>query len=116
GLRDRGADGLGVGRQLVCERLELRLRLRDDRLLVRRLGLALRQLLVGRHAAVARPRERRVRAALAVGEDRRAAAGELLALALATECGLGLGLRELAVGLDIDLPAGQAGREACVHA
>src|SRR5206468_847041 len=52
---------------------------------------------------------RRVRAALAVREDRRAAARVLLAvLALAAEGRLGLGLRELTVGLDVDLPAGQA--------
>src|SRR5581483_9908688 len=114
-LGQRGADGLGVGRQLVRQRLELRLLLGHDRLLVGGV-VAQRELLVGRNSAVARARQRRVGAALAVREDRRAAAGELLVLALPAERGVGLGLRELRVGLDVDLPAGQAGCEAGVHA
>src|SRR5436190_292792 len=116
GLRNGGADGLGIGRQLLGERLQLRLRLGDDRLDVGRLGRALGELLVCGNAAVARAGQRRVRAALAVGEDGGAAAGDLRVLAAAAESGLRLGLSELAVGLDVDLPAGQAGGETGVHA
>src|SRR5579859_5752451 len=73
------------------------------------------QLLVRRNAAEARAGQCRVRAALAVRQDRRAAAGELLAV-LAAEGRVGLLLRELGVGLDVDLPAGQAGGEAGIQA
>ena len=79
-------------------------------------GLALGELLVRGDAAEARAGQRRVRAALAVREDRDAAAGELLARVAAAERGLGLGLGELGVGLDVDLPAGQARGEAGVQA
>src|SRR5215211_5399615 len=74
-----------------------------------------RELLMRRDAAVPRAGQRRVRAALAVGEDRRAAAGEVLLVAAAAEDGLGLGLRKLGVGLDVDLPAGQPRGEAGVQ-
>src|SRR5439155_651182 len=94
--------------------LEIGLRLGDDGLDVR-LAVGLRELLVRRHAAVAGAGQRSVRAALAVREDRRAPAGELLVLA-AAEGRLGLGLRELAVGLDVDLPARQPRGQAGVHA
>src|SRR2546430_6343373 len=71
-----------------------------------------------RHAAVLRARQRGVRAALAVREDRRAAAGDVLdAFAVAAaERGRGLRLRELRVALDVDLPPGEARGEAGVHA
>ena len=52
-LWDGGPDGLGVRRQLIGERLKLRLGLGDDRLDVRRLGLALGEFLVRGDAAVA---------------------------------------------------------------
>src|SRR4029079_9659736 len=71
-------------------------------------GLALGELLVGGDATEARGGQCRVRAALAVREDRDAAAGEVVAVG-AGEGGLRLGLGELGVGLDVDLPAGQAG-------
>ena len=67
-------------------------------------------------AAEPRAGQRRVRAALAVGEDRDAAAGEVLAFRAAAEGSLGLGLGELGVGLDVDLPAGEAGGQAGVQA
>src|SRR5215211_4031792 len=63
---------------------DARLRLGDD------VGVLARQRLVGVEPAVARARQRRVRAAPAVGEDRRAAAADLLLL-----------------GADVDAPAGQ---------
>src|SRR4029077_6626274 len=70
-----------------------------------------------RHAAVLRAGQRRVRAALAVGEDRGAASREVLgALFAAAEGRLGLRLREFGVALDVDLPAGEARGEAGVHA
>src|SRR5262245_28171996 len=112
----RGPDGLCFRRQLVRAGLEGRLGLGDDRLDVRRLGLALGKLLVGGDAAVAGTGQRRVRAPLAVREDRRAAAGELLVFPAAAEGSLGLGLGELTVGLDVDLPAGQTSGQAGVHA
>src|SRR5204863_4135575 len=65
---------------------------------------------------VPRAGQRRIRAALAGREDRGAAACELLLLALARVGGLGLLGRELGVGLDVDLPAGQTRGEAGVHA
>ena len=70
-----------------------------------------------RDAAVLRAWKRRVRAALAVRQDRRAAAGEVSFLAaVAAECRLGLLLRELGVADDVDLPAGEPVREAGIHA
>ena len=96
-------------------RLELRLVLGDDRLLVVRDVLE-RERLVRRDAAEARAGQRGVRAALAVREDRRAAAGEVLLVAAAAERDVGLRLRELGVGLDVDLPAGETRGEAGVHA
>src|SRR5205807_1790358 len=108
------ADALRVGLGDVGERLERRLRLGDDRLLV--VGVLERELLVRRHAAVLRARQRGVRAALAVGEDRPTAPGEVLrALLAAAEGRFGLCLRELGVALDVDLPAGEARGEAGVH-
>src|SRR4029453_454620 len=71
-------------------------------------GLTLGQCCVGRDAAEACSRNRRVRAALAVGEDRRAAAGEVLACLAAGESSLRLGGGELGLGLDVDLPPGQS--------
>src|SRR5213078_2246609 len=78
-------------------------------------GLLRGELLVGGNPAVARAGQRRVWAALAGREDRRAAAGELLLGSAAGEGGLGLLGCELRVGLDVDLPAGQARGEAGVH-
>ena len=71
-----------------------------------------------RDAAVLRARQRRVRAALAVREDRRAAAGGVALVAgLAAAVGrVGLLLGELGVADDVDLPAGEPVREAGVHA
>src|SRR5207253_9731478 len=66
--------------------------------------------------AEARARQRRIRTALAVGEDRAAASGEILLVAAAAERDVGLGLCELGVALDVDLPAGEARGEAGVHA
>src|SRR5207248_9726202 len=84
---------------------------------VLRIGLDERELLVRRHAAVAGARQGRVRAALAVREDRRAAARDVAVLALlAREGGVRLLLRELGIGDDVDLPSRQAVCEACVHA
>src|SRR3954451_1458965 len=102
------------GRRIDRVRRDLELGLRLDDLL----RCAVRELLVRLHAAVLRSRERRIRAALAVGEDRRAAAGEVLALlAVGTAEGrLRLLLGELAVGDDVDLPPGEAVREPRVHA
>src|SRR6185436_10892009 len=77
-------------------------------------GFALGELLVGRDAAEARAGQRRVRAALAVREDRDAAAREVVAVG-AGEGSLGLGLRELRVRLDVDLPARQARGESGVR-
>src|SRR5262249_38979856 len=61
--------------------------------------------------------QRRIRATLAVGEHRGATAGEVLrALFAAAEGSLGLGLRELGVALNVDLPARETRGEASVHA
>ena len=76
---------------------------------------ALGELLVRRDAAEPRAGQRRVRTALARREDRGAAA-DRVAVVLARVCGLGLLLGELRVGLDVDLPARQAGGEAGVQA
>ena len=63
-------------------------------------------------AAVARARQRAVRAAPAAAQDRRAAAvADLAALVEAAVVGLG---RELGLGLDVDPPARQAGGQARV--
>src|SRR3954451_490881 len=105
------ADGVcSVGGLLLGFRLGLGHR--DD--LARR-RLARRELLVGLDAAEAGARQRRVRAALAVREDRGAAAGELLVVSAAVGR-VGLGAGELALGLDVDLPAGQARCETGVEA
>src|SRR5262249_59910611 len=99
GLAELGrvlGDGLGLGR--VGEGLELRLRLLDDRIVLV-VGRRERELLVGGHAAVAGAGKGCVRAALAVREDRRAAARDVAVLALvARERRLGLLLGELGVG------------------
>src|SRR6476659_10240853 len=68
-----------------------------------------------RQTAVAGPRQCLVRTALAIREDRSATTGELFALAAAISR-RGLSLRELRVGLDVDLPAGQPRGEPCVQA
>src|SRR5215207_8253535 len=82
------------------------LRLADD------VGVLVGQGLVGVEPAVARARQRGVRAAPAVGEDRRAAAADLLLLVARVLLLLGdLGLRA-----DVDAPAGQARGEARVLA
>src|SRR5947207_2259097 len=112
----RGSDRLRIRRQLVGERLELRIGLGDDGLRIGLLRLALGEFLMGCDAAVAGAGQRRVRAALAVREDGGAAAGELLVLATTAEGSLGLGLGELTVGLDVDLPAGQTRGETGIHA
>src|ERR671925_23664 len=72
--------------------------------------------LVRGHAAEAGARQRGVRAALAVREDRRAAAGELLLGVAAAVGRFGLGLRELRVGLDVDLPTREPRGETGVQA
>jgi hypothetical protein len=61
-----------------------------------------------------RPWQGGVRAALAGREQRDAAAGELFLLAAEGRVSLGSG--ELGLGLDVDLPAGQAGGEAGIEA
>src|SRR5690348_8737932 len=119
--RDRldrvGTDALGLGLGQLGLRLELRLRLLDDRLLVVLDVGPQGELLVRRDAAVAGAGKGRVRAALAGRENRGAAAGELgVRVAIAREGRLGLLGRELGVGLDVDLPAGQARGQAGVHA
>src|SRR5207245_8451799 len=96
------------------ERFELGVRFRDDRLHV--LGVLKRECVMRREAAVARAWERLVGTALPVREDRRAAAGELLTLAAAAVRRCGFGLGKLAVGLDVDLPAGEPCREPSVEA
>src|SRR5262245_13246385 len=113
-----GPDAFRLWRAGVCLSLELRLRLLDDRLLVLLHVAAERELLVRGNAAVARARQGRVRAALPGREHGGAAAGELgvALVALAREGRFGLLGRELGVGLDVDLPAGEAGGEAGVHA
>src|SRR6185312_27346 len=79
-------------------------------------GRIARDRLVGRDAAVLRPRQGCVRAALAVREKRGAAAGEVpAAVVLAGEGRIGLLLRELRIGLDVDLPAREARGEAGVE-
>src|SRR6188472_2419710 len=68
-------------------------------------GRIARNRLVGRDAAVLRPGQSRVRAALAVREKGGAAAREVaVAVVLPGEGSIGLGLGELGVGLDVDLP------------
>src|SRR4029453_3193146 len=79
-------------------------------------SLALGQCGVRGDPAEPGARDRSVRAALPVREDRRAAAGELLPALAAGERRLGLGLGELGLRLDVHLPAGQAGGEAGVQA
>ena len=71
---------------------------------------------MGGDAAVGGAGQRRVRAALAVREHRAAAAGVLLVVARAGVRRVGLGLGELGLGLDVDLPAGETGREPGVQA
>ena len=71
--------------------------------------------LVSRYAAVTRSGKCGVRAPLPVREDRTAATGVLLVVRCADECGFGLGLGELGLGLDVDLPAGETRREASVQ-
>ena len=75
--------------------------------------LALGDLAMRGDAAVVRARKRRVRAALAGRKERDATAGELLLLA--AEGRVGLGARELGLGLDVDLPAGQPRSETGVQ-
>src|SRR5215204_4102199 len=70
------------------------------------------QRLVRVEAAVARARQRGVRAAPAVAEDRRAAAADLLLLV----AGVLLLLGELGLRADVDAPAGEACGEAGVLA
>src|SRR5579864_7247790 len=112
-VRQRRADALGLRRR--DDALELGLFLEDDGLLV--VGHVLqRERLVRRNSAPAGPGQRGVRAALAVREDRAAPTGEILLVATAAECHVGLRLRELGVALDVDLPAGEARGETCVHA
>src|SRR5215218_9265401 len=85
---------------------DARLRLGDD------VGVLARERLVGVQPAVARAGQGRVRAAPAVGEDRRAAAADLLLLV----AGVLLLLRELRLRADVDAPAGQPGGEPRVLA
>src|SRR5215218_4592254 len=82
------------------------LRLADD------VGVLVGQGLVGVEPAVARARQRGVRAAPAVGEDRRAAAADLLLLVARVLLLLG----ELGLRADVDAPAGQARGEPGVLA
>src|SRR5205807_1895574 len=76
-----GPDALRFGRGQVGPDLERGLFLGLDRLRV--VGVVQRELLVRGEAAVPRAGQGLVRTPLAVGEDGRAAAGELLALAAA---------------------------------
>src|SRR5207248_5265388 len=70
-----------------------------------------------RDAALARAGKRVFPAALAVREDRPAAAGDVAFLALlAGEGGLRLLLGELGIADDVDLPAGEPVRKPRVHA
>src|SRR5215216_4222832 len=75
-------------------------------------GVLVGQRLVRVEPAVAGSRQRGVRAAPAVGEDRRAAAAGLLLLV----AGVLLLLGELGLGADVDAPAGQAGGQPGVLA
>src|SRR5215217_3607521 len=83
-----------------------------DRPLGDDVGVLAGERLVRVQAAVARSRERGVRAAPAVPEDRGAAAAGLLLLV----AGVLLLLGELGLRADVDAPAGQAGGEAGVLA
>src|SRR5439155_565187 len=113
-LLPAGHENAFSGRE--AEQIALRLLLGHHRVLVVR--VAERKLLVRRHTAVLRAGQRGVRTTLAVGEDRAATAGVVLPTfaVAAAEGRVGLGLRELGVALDVDLPAGKARGEAGVHA
>src|SRR4051794_21981597 len=65
-------------------------------------GVEVEERLVGRQPAVARGRQRRVRATAAGREDRVAPAVEDLLVAVLAAA---VGLRELGLGLDVDAPA-----------
>src|SRR4051794_7732653 len=109
------AEALGIGRRRVGDRLELGVCFGDNRLDVIA-GVLERELLMGRETAVPGPGQGLVRAALAVREHRRAATGEFLAFGAGAVSGSRLGLSELGVGLNINLPAGQPGRKPSIEA
>src|SRR5262249_555831 len=73
-------------------------------------GVLALERLVAVEPAVARARQRGVRAAAAVGEDRVAAAADVLGVLLAVPA-LGLLLGELGLGANVDAPAGQPSGE-----
>src|SRR5918994_848809 len=108
-----GGDLVTLGRQLlVCS---------ADRHGLAALDRLARSLAVGERrvrgdSTEAGTRDRCVRAALAVREDRGAAAGEVLACLPSAEGCLGLGRGKLGLRLDVDLPPGQARGEASVQA
>ena len=76
---------------------------------------AVHELLMRGNAAVPRAGQRGVRTALPVRENRGAATGVLLAVLGSGIRGLGLRLRELLLGLDVDLPAREPGRESGIQ-
>src|SRR5690349_21420370 len=78
-------------------------------------GVLALERLVAVETAVARARQRGVRAAAPVREDRVAAAADVLRVLLAVP-GLALLLGELGLGADVDAPAGQARGEPRVLA
>src|SRR5207237_159061 len=96
-----GGGGLLRGGRLGGRFRFVRRRLRGGLHLVRVLAL---ERLMGRDPAVARARQRGVGAALAVREDRRTASRCVLVV----ETQLGLFLRELSLGPDVDPPTRQA--------
>src|SRR5918994_703841 len=108
-----GGDLVTLGRQLlVCSADRHGLAALDR--LAR--GLAVGERRVRGDSTEAGTRDRCVRAALAVREDRGAAAGEVLACLPSAEGCLGLGRGKLGLRLDVDLPPGQARGEAGVQA
>src|SRR5918995_2924591 len=108
-----GGDLVTLGRQLlVCSADRHGLAALDR--LAR--GLAVGERRVRGDSTEAGTRDRCVGAALAVREDRGAAAGEVLACLPSAEGCLGLGRGKLGLRLDVDLPPGQARGEAGVQA
>src|SRR5580765_2855283 len=109
------ADALRLGRRRVGDRLELGVCFGHDRFDVVASVLE-RELLMSRETAIPGPGQRLVRAALAVREHRGAATREFLAFGAGAVGGSRLGLGELGVGLNVDLPAGQPRRKPGIEA